>query len=294
MSLNLVPYPTGIDYPISQIQRILYERLYVNWGLSGMTGANFEFYGRTYRNSSKDGYLPQWYKSGIDYNEDMFYNDKLQALMWFGLNDPLPVNDERMEYNLSLYAFLNLTGVRPVDGNQRMDEKAIRDILHLLQTEPYGFVTTQVYRDVDNVLQKYSGAAKNNALVNNNHQPYMCVRIDGKLAIALDEYNDCQPSIVPTNFSAMTGAIRANIKDTPNPLAMQTLVNGVQIPLEYQSGSTLTIPHIVGRYVFPELKLNRNVLFEGTDYTLTGDTFDFSPNTLYDGDLIIFNCNENN
>jgi hypothetical protein len=292
MSLNLVPYPVGIDYPISSIQRFLYERLYVMWGASGMTGDMLESYGRVYRNKSDDGFLPQWYKAGKDYKQDMFYNDKIQAMFWFGLNDPMDVDGERTNYRLSIYFFVNLSKVRPTTG-QRVDEQVLRDVLQLLQGDPYNFITTQVYREADNVVSKYSGSVKEQAVNSHNMQPRLCFRIDGECAIGMDDFGTCTPSVMPQNFNTMTGAIRVQIKTTPDPAVMQTLVNGTQIPLEYAAGSTVVIPHLANRYVFPNVIYNNNNI-NGMPYNPSTQTFTFADGSLfYDGDDMLIYYNEN-
>lgn len=294
MAVNLVPIPSGIDYPIGEFQQLLYERLYPMWGLSGLTSDDFQVYGRCYRNSDKDGFTPQLYTQGVDYNQDMFYTDKLSAMIWFGINDPTGVEFNRHLYDVSMYVMLNLNDVKPNNPTQRMDEKVIQDVMKLVATGWYGFIPTKVVRDIDNVLQRFSGTKKKAAIINTNHSEKLCFRVDFKNAIDINDY-DCDRAIPqPYYFNAMTGAIRAVIKDTPDTSLMQTLVNGVQIPLEYPSGTTLTIPHVSGRFVFPEMRLGKNTMDEGIDYTLIGDVFDFAPNTtLYENDLIIFNYNEN-
>ena len=89
----------------------------------------------------------------------------------------------------------------------------------------------------------------------------------------------------------MTGAIRVQIKANPDPTVMQTLVNGVQIPLEYPTGTTLTIPHLSGRYVFPNVILNNNNM-DGMPYNPATQTFSYD--SFNDGDLGLIYYNENN
>lgn len=291
MSIHIVPYPTGVDYCVSQIQRYLYERLYVRWGTSGMTGDMLQVYGRVYRNSVSDGFTPQWYTGIKNYTVDLFYNDKIQAMIWFGLNDPMIVDGGQATYNISIYIFCNLVKVKPVAGQQRMDEAVVRDLIQLLEPAPFGFNTTQVVRDIDNVLQKYTGKAKDESIINQNHQPKLCFRIDGKMTIGIDDYGDCQPSVMPQNFNTMTGAIRVNFKDSPDPSVKQTLVNGVQIPLEYPTGTTLTIPHLSGRYVFPNVILNNNNI-DGMSYNPSTQTFTYD--SFFEGDSALILYNENN
>lgn len=291
MSIHVVPYPTGIDFAVGKIITYLYERLYTLWGTSGLTGDMLQAYGRVYRNSVDDGFVPQWYQQGKDYSRDMFYNDKIQALFYVGLNDPMLIDVERTTYNLSLYFFVNLAKVRPVTNPQRMDEQVVRDVLDLLTPAPFGFIVNSVSRDVDNVVNKYSGAFRDAVITNQQHQPRLCFRIDGQLSMGLDMYGDCNPPILPQNFNAMTGCIRANFKTTPNPNEYQTLVNGTRIPLEYPVGTTLTIPHLANRYVFPNVILNNNNI-DNMPYNPSTQTFTFD--SFNDGDSALITYNENN
>lgn len=294
MGINVVPYPTGIDFAVGKIARFLYERLYVMWGTSGMTGDMLQAYGRVYRNSVTDGFVPQWYVAGKDYNQDLFYNDKIQALFYFGLNDPMEVDVEKTTYNLSLYFFVNLAKVRPVAQPQRMDERVVRDVLDLLTPAPYGFIVGNVYRDVDNVVNRFSGSKRDAVVLNQQHQPRLCFRIDGRLTMGLDMYGDCNPPIMPQNFNTMTGAIRVQIVTTPDPNEYQTLVNGVRIPLQYPAGSTVVIPHLSGRYVFPNTFFNGNNI-QAMPYNPATTTFTLADGSeFYDGDNLLIYYNENN
>jgi hypothetical protein len=286
--IHLVPQPNGIDYPISNLQTLLYETFYVMWGESGMTGENFDVFGRTYRNSVVDGFVPQWYKSGKDYSTDMFFNDKKAAVMWFGLNDPTTVEYERYVYNLSLYVMVNLERVRPINGNQRMDERVIQDVCNFLVPSWYGFVVKAVVRDIDNVLSRYSGSKRKSATTDTNHQPKCCFRIDLQNAIDIKNY-DCVRDIPrPQYFYAMTAPITCVFKTVPNTALTQTLWNGVKIQVEYPTGSSVTVPHLVGRDVFPDQLYNWTP--QSLPYDATTGTFTFN---FQDGDILRIQYNEN-
>lgn len=289
MSNRLLPNATGIDAKIELLQTYLYERLYVLFGRSGLTGASFDMYGRVYRNSVLDGFAPQSFKHGVDYSSDLFYDDRLSALMYFGLNDPIEVSGEANRYDISLYLFCNVEKLKPTGNAQRMDEAVRRQILQLLQPKPFGFVVNRVYTDIDNVTSKYKGFAKNSAIVSHNHQPKMACRIDMSVVVGIDEYGGCSRPIQIQNFNDMTGYIRANIVDDPDPEVMQTLVNGTRIPLEYPAGSTLTIPHLIGRYVFPNVIVDNNNI-DGMPYTPSTGTFTFD---FYTPSKVLIQYNDN-
>lgn len=299
MSNHLLPTPTGIDYQIQKLQNYLYERLYNMWGTSGLTASLFEMYGRVYRNESKDGFVPQWYSGGNEYMLDMFYNDKIAAHIFFGVNDPVAVDNNRHEYNVSLYVCCNLDLLYPGVTTQRLDEQVKYDVERLISDgNRFGFKVVQIIGDIDNVLSKYSGKKKKDAL-STNLQSHLYFRLDMKVAIDITTVQLCvSQNAIPTNFYAMTGAIQIWFKTNPDTSIMQTLVNGTKIQLEYPTGTSVTLPHLIGRYVFPDIILN------GTNFTtiendtnwmpydMTTGTFTYDQGSR-DGDIMTIMCNEN-
>lgn len=299
MSNNLLPKTFGIDYPIQLLQSWLYEQLYTKWGESGLTSELLQVYGRAYRNNVADrGYVPQAFIEGIDYNNDMFYDDRIGALLWFGINDPTTVKGKGHTYNVSLYCFCNLDIVKPNNPTQRMDEQVINDVRNLILPNRYGFFVKGVERDIDRVLNKFSGKVKNDALVKTNDQPKLCFRLDMTNTIDIEAYQECTlPLATPLYFNAMTGYIIAQFKDSPNTSVTQTLVNGVKIQLQYPTGTTLTIPHLIGRTVFPQLVLDGNnySTVSGSVNYMAYDpaTGTFTFDSFYDGSMMIIQYNEN-
>lgn len=300
MSNHLLPRATGIDYQIQKLQTYLYERLYNTWGTSGLTDALFEMYGRVCRNEENDGFVPQWYTGGVDYALDMYHNDKVAALIWFGVNDPINVDQNRHEYNVSLYCFCNVNMLYPTATTQRLDEQIKWDVEQLISAgNVYGFKVEKIWGDVDNVLSKYSGNKKRSAL-KDNLQPKLCFKIDMTVAFDITTVQACvAPSAIPANFYAMTGSIAAVIKRIPDTSLTQALCNGVKIQLEYPEGTTLTIPHLVGRYIQIDVSLGTTIyriIPNDTNYMpydLTTGTFTYNQQ-FQEGDVFILMCNENN
>lgn len=305
MSNNLLPRPTGIDYPIQLLQSWLYEQLYTKWGESGLTSELLQVYGRAYRNNVVDnGYVPQAFIEGIDYNNDMFYDDRIAALLWFGLNDPTTVKGVGHTYNVTLYCFCNLELVTPNNDTQRMDEQVINDVRNLILPNRYGFFVKNVERDVDKVLKRFSGKVKNDALAKNNQQPKLCFAIEMTNTIEITAYQECAlPLATPLYFNAMTAQIIVIFKDNPNTSITQTLFNGVKIQLQYPTGNTVTIPHLIGRDVFSSFTLDGNnmtTVSQSVNYVpydpVTG-TFtygsDYPNDGFQDGMVMILNYNEN-
>jgi len=304
MSNNLVQTPVGIDYPIQLLQTYLYERLYNLWGTTGLTSDTFDMFGRVYRNKTADGFVPEWYKGLKEYGEDLFHNDRIAVHMYFGLNDPTKSDNAYQTSNISLYVWCNIQKLYPEPTTQRQDEQVIMDVVRMISDgNRYGFKVTDYYRDIDNVTAKFSGFAKSQAQVNNNMQPKLAFRIDMENSWNLFAYTACTaPNATPLYFNAMTGYIQAVFKETPSDL-LQTLVNGVRIPLEYPVGNTLTIPHLVGRYVFDDVVINGTVYNTNPvsvnyiPYDMTTGTFTYGsdyPNDGFQPEVVLsLKCNEN-
>jgi hypothetical protein len=296
----------GIDLPIQLLQTWLYENLYVMFGESGLTAATFNMYGRTYRNNAREvnGYVPEAFISGVDYSGDLFHNDELALLMWFGVNDPTKVKGAAHTYNVTLYVFCNLDMVKPNNPAQRMDEEVIQTIRNLILPNKYGFYVQNVIRDVDNVLKRFSGDGKARAITDNNLHPKLCFAIEMTNTIDSLAYQNCDlPLIKPKYFNAVTGSITVIFKDDPSPTRKQLLVNGVKIPIEYPTGTTLTIPHLSGRYVFPDVDLdgnNMSLVPESVNYmayTPSSTTFTYGTDAesgFQNGSVMIITYNENN
>lgn len=303
---NILTYAVGVDGAIQRLQTYLYEKLYVKWGASGLTADKFEMFGRVYRNSVKDGFAPQAFTGDkIDYMQDMYLDDRLSVLMWFGLNDPINVDGLWATYNVSLYCFCLLPELYPSITGQRVDEMVRQDVVQLINNgNRYGFTVTRIEHDIDNVLKKYSGKIKRDAIVDNNHQPNMSFRVDMSVTVNINQYQLCNaPLAIPLYFNAMTGQVIVMFKDSPNASSTQILVNGVRIPLEYATGNTVTIPHLVGRYVFPDFKLDGNNMTSVSGapnyiaYDSSTGTFTYGSNYpvdgFQDGSIMLIQYNEN-
>jgi hypothetical protein len=287
---NIIPHTEGIDKPIQNLQTQLYNRLLINWGSNGLDGNSFEMYGRAYRNLSEKhgGFTPQVYSGNGEYNNDLFFDDKLAALMWFGLNDSEPVNGSSHTYNVSLYGFVNLDKLKPgTTASQRMDEAVLNDIVKVIEPSLFGFQVKEVFRDVDNVLAKYSGVIKKSAS-NRNFQPFACFRIDMVNMLALD-YCNSKSINYPTIPPYMTTSLQVVFKDNPNTAIKQRLNNGVYVQLEYPTGNTVTIPFLVGRTFNWPVYLDASVYMTSANlpYSSGSGTFDNSANGGFGADSVM-------
>lgn len=284
---NVLPTVEGIGKQVQNLQTLLYNRLLVGWGDSGLDGNTFEMYGIAYRNYKDEGYIPQVLTGTKDYSIDLFFDDKLAALMWFGLNDPEKVDGNQHTYSVSLYGFVNLSLLKPSNTSQRMDEAVRNDVQRIINPSLFGFSVEAVSKDVDSVLSKFSGMIKKKAL-NQNMQPFACFRIDMVNTLALD-YCNSRSINYPSTPPYMTTNLQILFKDEPNTAIRQRLNNGVYVQLEYPTGDTVTIPFLAGRTFNWPVFLDSVTYMSDRDlpYDSETTTFDNSANGGFGRDSIM-------
>lgn len=281
---NTVSHLEGIDLQIQQHQTLVYNRLIFLWGANGLTANNFQMYGRTYRNYRNGGYVPEWFVQGTDYTQDLFFDDKLAALMWYGLRDPETVASEAHTYNVSIFGFVRLDMLKPNNPTQRMDMAVLNDV-HKIADNKFGFRVTEAFRDIDNVLQRYSGMLKNQAL-NQDMQPFFAFRIDMENMLWLNDCNSARfayPMQMP-----MVTSYYVVFKDDPDTTKRQQLTNGAFAQVEFATGNTVTIPYLSGRTWLDIQQLN----WSNITIPYSGNTFDNSANSGFvDGDTFVITVN---
>lgn len=80
--------------------------------------------------------------------------------------------------------FVNLNSITPGGitntQGQRLDDVCIADVQNYIQSNGSNFEVKAVYKDIDKVLERYSGTLKRRALKDDMH-PKFCFRIDLEL-----------------------------------------------------------------------------------------------------------------
>ncbi len=246
---HLIDYPYGADYYVQQVQTRLYNYLLNRWGLS-LTPALYQSFGRVYRVHTEDGYVPMAFNdSSRDYiaststrggNGGLFFEDKLAVLSYVYQVDPIRKNEDRDDVlKLEWLFFIDLSKITPAgitdQAGFRLDEIAINDVKNFIQNNGCACTVHETIREVDKVLEKFSGAMKKNAL-HENMQPKMCFKICCEL-----RYNPIlfttaqQPQLQP-----MQKSVVLYIKASPNPATLIAVGNGLYMYQEYAEGNTLT------------------------------------------------------
>ncbi len=198
MPLFTVPYPLGIDYYIQELwQKPMYEKLISKWGLDD---DKYNCFSRVYRNYNVNdkGYIPEAYKADAnntthDYvgsdglqSGPLFFQDTVAAISFFGLLDPIRTTHADVAQDtakVELIFFVNLeqitAGGIPLNKQQgqRLDDVCVNDVVNWIKRR--GGSTIEVieqYRDIDKVLERYSGDYKK-AVLNRDMQPFFCFKI---------------------------------------------------------------------------------------------------------------------
>lgn len=190
-----LPILQGIDFYVQGLQNRWYNKAKTLWGV---TDDNYNCFGRAYRNNTPDGYIPQFFNPETQQYVDggnkntaggMFYQDTLSVMSFFALVDPMrrdpgTVNRYEDTAYLQWLFFLDLSkitpgGIEDAQG-QRLDEVCINDVRNYVQSNGNCFTVHDTFRDIDKVLERFSGSAKQRALQDNMYPKY-CFRIDLEL-----------------------------------------------------------------------------------------------------------------
>lgn len=163
---------TGVDIPISKVQKTLHDTLIIAWSLQD---TDYMCYPRCYRNQTEDGYIPElWDEEKQDYS-DALLDDKKAALSFFGINSITKINVESIA-NVHLIFFVDLNKVKP--GNSRDDEGVRTDVLKILHPSPNGFILNRQVTSIDQVLLEYPAYRTKDALRYRDMHPFHCFRFD--------------------------------------------------------------------------------------------------------------------
>lgn len=175
--LNVINNPVGIDVPIRKFQESLHKSLMKAWGLDttdSVENAKYQSYARCYRNKKDNGYIAELFESGKDYR-DLYWNDTLSALSFFGLTSLEHDIEEKAKVHLVF--FVDLKKLNPTLTN-RADEEVRLDVLKNIQTAMFGFSFISVDLWIENVLKEYPGSYRDERLKRVDMHPIHCFRIN--------------------------------------------------------------------------------------------------------------------
>lgn len=161
---------TGIDTPIQGHQDWLYPKLVTAWGLDGASAKDYNSYGRAYRNERENGFVPEVFMGGRDYQE-VLLNDKVKALSFYSVDGVVPFRNNQFVAQVALIFFADLKRLAP--GADRNDEELRQDVIKLVQGNlNYGFKFTGYEVGVENVLKDYAGVFRDERMKFRDMQPF--------------------------------------------------------------------------------------------------------------------------
>jgi hypothetical protein len=178
----LKPSPVGIDIPVQAFQTMLYNKLRTLWSVEY---TEFAMYGRAYRNQNKDGYSPEVYIGGNEYQEVLF-DDTLKASSFFGIGESIKVQNLNTVAEVFLIFMVNLDKIKP--DTTRQDEEARIDVEKLCRHKLLGFTLTGIVTGIDNVFREYSGFGKEKIKFMDQN-PWHCFRLNFDLLYDINKCN---------------------------------------------------------------------------------------------------------
>lgn len=183
--------PVGIDIPINKAQKQLHKYLLSAWGLSDKEGS-YLCYGRAYRNQYDRGYVAEVYK-GADEYEEVYWNDTLTAISFFGISSG-EVNNvlHKVDVHLVFFVDLNKLALKDRMGQviqHRSDEETRQTVFKALGKISHGFTYKGFDIGIERVLLEYPGTYRDERLKFRDMHPLHCFRMNYELIY--DPYKIC-------------------------------------------------------------------------------------------------------
>lgn len=165
----IISPPTLIstDFWISKLQGWLQGKLFPKWNIAAtdaIASAKYIFYPRVYRNPDAvpGAFKAEWYV-GPDNNKEVYWDDTLAGLTWFGLG-PKIVTDVQQVCDIHLVTFADCAKLYNAPG-VRCDEKLRADFIEIFQAPILGFTLKSTEIWLQNVLREYPGSRRDNRLI---------------------------------------------------------------------------------------------------------------------------------
>lgn len=159
--------PTGIDIEIKRVQKKIYNKLKPY--LSDING-----YGRVYKNLKDDGFIPETFISGIEYNP-VFSGEKSRFFFVKGRTRTDEQGSSYVESDVTIYFSLNL---RELSESQRMDEQVLAYCHEAVRTS--SFICKSIDQGVEEFVNDFKMLFKDKTNVKvSDFQPYHVFKMSG-------------------------------------------------------------------------------------------------------------------
>jgi len=189
---NLKDTIVGMDIPIQAFQKYLYKKLKAIWPVGD---ADFESYGRVYKNANDKGYVPEIFVKSTEpdntlYKPVFFDKTNQKALFFFIADDNTKIDGGQEIVRISLIFIVNVAKLKP-ELSHRGDEEIRADVFKLLDANIQNFLLVGYERGFRNVLKMFDGLVNKDGEVFEDRHPMFCFKFN------LDLYY--QPTLVPCN-----------------------------------------------------------------------------------------------
>jgi hypothetical protein len=309
--LYTLPNPTGYQSFLAALQQRAYNRLCSVWGVHD---TNYNSFGMVQRNptSVKGEYIPEYYDpttqqnltgDGTNSSGGMFYEDTMAVVSYFAAADPVKADKGVNTLKCRWMFFIDLSKITPggltptQQGGQRLDEVAINDVKNYVEYNGNGFTVVGDHRNIDKVLEWYSGSAKKQALIDNmENKLCFCLELELRYNPLLNRTKTAIPILMPqlipqslTLFITATPIGRPKIK-----VAQNVYIESEYAPTDILTPTVLNASNgwLAGREVVYPFFYNSEVLMT-PNYNNVNGQWDRTANALpgstgfVDGDTVI-------
>ena len=307
--LYTLPNPTGYQSFLAALQQRAYNKLCNVWGVDD---AGYNSFGMVQRTKNADGYIPEYYDpttqqyvtgAGRNNRGGMFYEDTMAVVSYFAAADPVKADKGVNTLKCRWMFFIDLSKITPggltptQQSGQRMDEVAINDVKNYIECNGNNFTVVGDHRNIDKVLEWYSGSAKKQALIDNmENKLCFCLELELRYNPLLNRTKTATPVIMP---QLIPQSLVIFIKTTPDTSQLIKVAQNTYIQKQYAPTNVL-VPMVsgasngwlAGRKVTYPFYYNSEVIQTPTYNEVTG-AWDRTANALagstgfVDGDIII-------
>jgi len=162
--------PVGIDVPLQSIQERLFSKLLDKWSLDE---SDYKSYGRCYRNTKQEGYVPEMYVGEGKQYQDLFLDDNVSVTSFFGC-EKMPITNRAFKADVHLIFAVNLNKVGK-NIEHRADEEVRIDVYQVISKLP-SIEINDIIVGSENVFREYTAWKK--LIPNRDMQPYHFFRLN--------------------------------------------------------------------------------------------------------------------
>jgi len=162
--------PVDLDVYIQDRQQMLFDKLCARWNI---TEDEYKSFGRCYRNTKVEGYVPEGYVDEKKQYQDLFIDDNIPVTSFFGC-DRISDSNGMLHADVHLIFSVNLDKVKQ-DVEHRADEEVRMDVYKLF-TRDSVFAFNEMVIGTDNVFREYTAWKK--LIPNRDMQPNHFFRLN--------------------------------------------------------------------------------------------------------------------